>query len=61
MRQYIAELNQLVPGLNLAYDEQTDSLTKSSDAIQEYLDNKQKEIELQAEEEHALELMKKTL
>lgn len=59
MRQYIAELNQLVPGLNLAYDEQTDSLTKNSDAIQEYLDNKQKEIELQAEEEHALELIKK--
>lgn len=58
MRQYIAELNQLVPGLNLAYDEQTDSLTKNSDAIQEYLDNKQKEIELQAEEEHALELIK---
>lgn len=59
MRQYIAELNQLVPGLNLAYDEQTDSLTKNSDAIQEYLDNKQKEIELQAEEKHALELIKK--
>lgn len=59
MRQYIAELNQLMPGLNLAYDEQTDSLTKNSDAIQEYLDNKQKEIELQAEEEHALELIKK--
>lgn len=59
MRQYIAELNQLMPGLNLAYDEQTDSLTKNSDAIQEYLDNKQEEIELQAEEEHALELIKK--
>ncbi len=59
MQGYIAELNSLVPELNLAYNEQTDSLNLTSEAIEEYLNNSQKQIEMQAAQEYAIELIKK--
>ncbi len=59
MQEYIAELNSLVPGLNLAYDEQSKSLNLTNEAIEEYLNNSQKQIEMQAAQEYAVELIKK--
>ncbi len=59
MQGYIAELNSLVPELNLAYDEQSKSLNMANEAIEEYLNNSQKQIEMQAAQEYAIELIKK--
>lgn len=59
MQGYIAELNGLVPDLNLAYDEQTKSLNLNNDEIERYLENSQEEIEMQAAKEQAIELIKK--
>lgn len=59
MQGYIAELNELVPDLNLAYDEQAGKLNLASDALEEYLNQSQKDIELQALREQAVELIKK--
>lgn len=59
MQGYIAELNRLVPGLNLAYDEQSKKLNLTNEAIEEYLNNSQKQIEMQAAQEYAIELIKK--
>lgn len=59
MQGYIAELNGLVPDLNLAYDEQAGKLNLASDALEEYLNQSQKDIELQALREQAVELIKK--
>jgi phage-related minor tail protein len=59
MQGYIAELNTLVPELNLAYDEQSKSLNLTNEAIEEYLTNSQKQIEMQAAQEYAVELIKK--
>lgn len=59
MQGYIAELNGLVPDLNLAYDEQAGKLNMTSDALEEYLNQSQKDIELQALREQAVELIKK--
>lgn len=59
MQEYIAELNGLVPDLNLAYDEQAGKLNLASDALEEYLNQSQRDIELQALREQAVELIKK--
>lgn len=59
MQGYIAELNGLVPNLNLAYDEQAGKLNLASDALEEYLNQSQRDIELQALREQAVELIKK--
>lgn len=59
MQGYIAELNGLVPDLNLAYDEQAGKLNLASDALEEYLNQSQKDIELQELREQAVELIKK--
>lgn len=59
MQQYIAELNNLVPGLNVAYDEQSQKLNLTNTEIEKYLENSQKQIELQAAQEHAIELLQK--
>lgn len=59
MQGYIAELNSLVPELNLAYDEQSKSLNLTNEAIEEYLNNSQKQIEMQAAQEYAVELIRK--
>lgn len=59
MQEYVAELNSLVPGLNLAYDEQSKKLNLTNEAIEKYLNNSQKQIEMQAAQEYAVELIKK--
>ena len=59
MQGYIAELNQIVPDLNLAYDEQAGKLSLTNDELENYLNNKQEEIEMKALEEQAIELIKK--
>lgn len=58
MRGYIAELNELVPELNLAYDEQAGKLNMTNEELENYLENSQREIELQAVKEQAIELIK---
>lgn len=59
MQGYIAELNSLVPGLNLAYDEQANKLNMTNEAMEEYINNSQKQLELNAAMEYAQELIKK--
>lgn len=59
MRGYIAELNSLVPDLNLAYDEQGKKLNMANEAMEEYISNSQKQIEMNAAMEYAQELVKK--
>ena len=59
MQGYIAELNELVPDLNLAYDDQAGKLNLASDALEEYLNNSQKNIEMDALKGQAIELIKK--
>ncbi len=58
LKGYIAELNELVPELNLAYDEQTGKLNMTNEELEKYLENHQKEIELQAATEHMYDLLK---
>lgn len=57
--QYVSQLNELVPGLNLAYDEQTNKLSMTNEQLEDYLSNSQKQIEQQAAQEYAIELLKK--
>lgn len=59
MQGYIAELNSLVPGLNLAYDEQASKLNMTNEAMEEYTNNSRKQLELNAAMEYAQELIKK--
>ena len=59
MQGYIAELNELVPDLNLAYDDQAGKLNMASDALEDYLNNSQKNIEMDALKGQAIELIKK--
>ena len=59
MQGYITELNELIPDLNLAYDEQAGKLNRTNEQMEEYLNHCQKEIEVQAAQEYALELIKK--
>lgn len=59
MQSYIAELNELVPDLNLAYDEQAGKLNMTNEELEAYLENSQREIEIQAAKEYAIELIKK--
>lgn len=59
MQGYIAGLNELVPDLNLAYDDQAGKLNLASDALEEYLNNSQKNIEMDALKGQAIELIKK--
>lgn len=59
MRGYIAELNQLMPDLNLSYDEQAKKLNLTNKEIESYIDNAQEQLEMQAAEEYASELIKK--
>lgn len=59
MQSYITELNQMVPDLNLSYDEQAGKLSLASDAINEYIDSSMREIEANAAKEYAIELIEK--
>ena len=59
MKGYVSELNRLVPSLNLAYDEQADSLNMSNEAIERQLDLNEEQIKQQAALEYVQELMEK--
>lgn len=59
MQGYIAELNGIVPGLSLAYDEQAQKLNMSTDAIYDNIEASQKQIAQQAAQEYAIELIRK--
>ena len=59
MRGYISELNRLVPNLNLAYDEQADSLNLSNEAIEKQLALNEEQVRQQAALEYVQELMQK--
>lgn len=59
MKGYISELNRLVPSLNLAYDEQADSLNMSNEAIDKQLALNEEQVRQQAALEYVQELMQK--
>lgn len=59
MKGYIAELNNIVPGLNLSYDEQAQKLSLSTEEMYKNIEASQKQIEQQAAQEYAIELIKK--
>ena len=58
MKGYIAELNQLVPDLNLAYDDQAKKLNKTNEEIRKKISLNKEEIEMQAAQEYAIDLIK---
>ena len=58
MQGYIAELNSIVPNLNLAYDEQAGKLNMSTEAMNENIEASQKQIAQQAAQEYAIQLIK---
>lgn len=59
MKGYISELNTLMPGLNLSYNTQSNTLSKTNSQIREYISLSQKELEIQAAQEYASELLKR--
>lgn len=61
MKQYISQLNEMVPGLNLSYDEQTKSLTKTNEQIEDYIENSQKQLEVQAAEKYRTDLIQRRM
>lgn len=61
MKQYISQLNEMVPGLNLAYDEQTKSLTKTNEQLEDYIKNSQKQLEFEAAEQYRKDIIQKRM
>lgn len=58
MKDYITELNELVPDLNLQYDEQTNSINMTVDAMKGYITQSQEMSEAEAEAEYQKQLIK---
>lgn len=58
MKDYITELNDLIPDLNLQYDEQTDSINMTVDAMKGYISQSQDMSEAEAEAEYQKQLIK---
>lgn len=58
MKDYITELNELVPDLNLQYDEQTNSINMTVDAMKGYITQSQAMSEAEAEAEYQKQLIK---
>lgn len=58
MKDYITELNDLIPDLNLQYDEQTDSINMTVDAMKGYISQSQAMSEAEAEAEYQKQLIK---
>lgn len=58
MKDYITELNDLIPGLNLQYDEQTDSINMTVDAMKGYISQSQAMSEAEVEAEYQKQLIK---
>ncbi|MCR1842753.1 phage tail tape measure protein [Murimonas intestini] len=59
MYGYIAELNSIVPGLSLAYDEQAGKLNMTTEEMYKNIEASQKQIAQQAAQEYAIQLIKK--
>lgn len=57
MKDYITELNELVPDLNLQYDEQTNSINMTVDAMKGYITQSQAMSEAEAEAEYQKQLI----
>lgn len=57
MKEYISQLNELVPGLNLAYDEQTKSLSMTNEEIKNYISNSKSQLEVQAAQKYYAEII----
>ncbi len=58
MKDYITELNELIPDLNLQYDEQTNSINMTVDAMKGYITQSQEMSETEAEAEYQKQLIK---
>lgn len=58
MKDYITELNDLIPDLNLQYDEQTDSINMTVDAMKGYISQSQAMSEAETEAEYQKQLIK---
>lgn len=58
LKDMIGELNELVPGLNLQYDEQTNALNKSKEATYDYIEALKQEAEAVAYQEELIRLTK---
>lgn len=58
MKDYITQLNELVPDLNLQYDEQADSINMTVDAMKGYIEQSQAMSEAEAEAEYQKQLIK---
>lgn len=58
MQEYIAQLNGLVPDLNLAYDEQAGKLSMTTEEMYKNIEASQKQIAQQAAQEYAIQLIK---
>lgn len=58
MKDYITQLNELVPDLNLQYDEQTGSINMTVDAMKDYITQSQAMSEAEAEAEYQKQLIK---
>lgn len=58
MKEYVAELNSLVPNLNLAYDEQARKLNMTNDEIRDHISLNKKDLEVQAAQEYAIDMIK---
>lgn len=61
MKEYIAQLNEMVPGLNLKYDDQAKSLNMTNREIENYIENSSKQIEVQAAAEYRTDLIRKQM
>ncbi len=55
---YVAELNSLVPDLNLAYDEQAGKLSMTNEELERYLANSRQQSEVEAATQQAIDLLK---
>ena len=58
MKDYITELNDLIPDLNLKYDEQTDSINMTVDAMKGYISQSQAMSEAEVKAEYQKQLIK---
>lgn len=58
LAQMVGELNELMPGLNMQYDEQTDKINKTEEAVYAYIAALKQEAQATAIKEHLVDLYK---
>ena len=61
LKALVEQLNKVMPDLNLQYDEQSDSLSKTKEATDALITSKRKELEMQALQERYMEVAKQRL